>query len=257
MNSTCSLVHLTAAPSSSAYGLSESIYVRARLSWQVRAACMSSKAQLSCSARSCCVYLAPSRYPPGNMSFVAALARGVLPVLLGGFILTPQNRIKFQLANHLGFNHVTLSLGELTAMQSDIGSDNAVGWEDRHTRPRSDSLDTLQSGDGPCSSVSHHTASCGPQRSRHTPLHSGRVRGRQSDSFSEGDACSSVSHHTAKLCGPTRPTHAATFGRVRWGPTVFRSRVVGSVLVLRVQRTSMSTVRPGGKAPCPISTHDT
>ena len=207
VNSTCSLVHLTAsAIIFSIWLVGVHMGVRARLSWQVARCVHVIEGSTFVLCTVLLRILGPvARYPPGNMSFVAALARGVLPVLLGGFILTPQNRIKFsQLANHLGFNHVTLSLGELTAMQSDIGSDNAVGWEDRHTRPRSDSLDTPEEDNGPCSSVSHHTAKlCDPSAAvtrRYIPV---GCEGRQSDSFSEGDACSSVSHHTAKLCDPS------------------------------------------------------
>ena len=59
--------------------------------------------------------LGPSeRYPPGSMSFGCALARGCLPLLLGGVILSRRNRLRVAtLANRLGIYHVTVSLGEL------------------------------------------------------------------------------------------------------------------------------------------------
>ena len=59
--------------------------------------------------------LGPSEhYPPGGMSLSAALARGGLAILLGGLVLSPPNRRRLaRLANHLGVNHVVLSLRDI------------------------------------------------------------------------------------------------------------------------------------------------
>ena len=58
--------------------------------------------------------LGPSpSYPPGGMSFGAALARGGFAVFLGAGVLSPQNRARIaQHANSLGLNQLIISLAE-------------------------------------------------------------------------------------------------------------------------------------------------
>ena len=61
----------------------------------------------------------PPSYPPGNMSFVAALARGGLAMFLGIVLIAPPNRIRIaSAANRLGLNHVTIYLHELNEFHS-------------------------------------------------------------------------------------------------------------------------------------------
>ena len=58
----------------------------------------------------------PPVYPPGDMPFPASLARGGLAVALASVILHPAMRKKIAaIANRLGFNHLTIHLGELRA----------------------------------------------------------------------------------------------------------------------------------------------
>ena len=61
-------------------------------------------------------HLGPSTgYPPGAMSFPAALTRGLSALLLGLVGLAPSNRLRIaRFATHLGWNHVTMSLEEFS-----------------------------------------------------------------------------------------------------------------------------------------------
>ena len=63
---------------------------------------------------------ASTTFPPGRMSFSAAIARGSLAVMLGGVVLAPRSRRAMaEMASRFRWNRVTLSLDDLAVAARD------------------------------------------------------------------------------------------------------------------------------------------
>lgn len=124
-----------------------------------------------------------AHYPPGAMSFPAALFRGLLAVTLSAVILKPLNRIRMsQVANRFGWNHVTVGLGELTsARRGEVGG----------------------VGGASLPSVSLDASSDSQARSHHS--HYTAKVGHESPFREEMPTSPAESHHTTKLGSDAQP----------------------------------------------------
>jgi len=163
VNAACSRIHhLTAFIIFSVWLAAAVEGLRGRISWYVaRCVHATEGAALCLCTLGLRAFGPPPHYAPGEMSFLAALVRSGLAVLLGTAILTPRNRFRVaDLATRFGWNHVTIHLGEmqmagpLDEMTSLLG-----GSCGSHSSERDGA--TPGPGGGASIGTSHHTAKLG------------------------------------------------------------------------------------------------